>query len=322
MLQASTTVAAVFFRNVFGVQGEKALAVFIALRGMIASVEPRSVVIATTFLGTEVPTELAKQGIPLPFGNLFWASNWPTNKSPLPGFIIPLIMTVRKQYRIIRLFVVIGLFILRYREPHVERPFQGTLASIGRILPSCFNSTFCWSFFLHFRETNSFGSVVVAPFLPPANKLGDTPPLPYYLYCLVGISVLAAGVIYWATWRIILPRWLGYVLEPRKVQLQDGTYVIQFLGLDAVPVAPVVRLPSTGKPTRSVGISLVISTAVSVNNGRRRVNGRLKRGITTSALGGHSDAGMRQANAANPCHIKSRRPKREKWVFLIEEESV
>ena len=38
--------------------------------------------------------ELAKEGIPLPFGNKFWASNWPTGKSPLPGLIVHLIPSV------------------------------------------------------------------------------------------------------------------------------------------------------------------------------------------------------------------------------------
>ena len=40
------------------------------------------------------PTELAKEGIPLPFGNKFWASNWPTGKAPLPGLILHLIPSV------------------------------------------------------------------------------------------------------------------------------------------------------------------------------------------------------------------------------------
>jgi hypothetical protein len=41
-----------------------------------------------------VYAELAKEGVPLPFGNRFWASNWPTGKSPLPGLIIHLIPSV------------------------------------------------------------------------------------------------------------------------------------------------------------------------------------------------------------------------------------
>ena len=38
--------------------------------------------------------ELAKEGIPLPFGNKFWASNWPTSKAPLPGLIMHLVPSV------------------------------------------------------------------------------------------------------------------------------------------------------------------------------------------------------------------------------------
>jgi len=38
--------------------------------------------------------ELAKEGIPLPFGNKFWASNWPTGESPMPGLIAHLIPSV------------------------------------------------------------------------------------------------------------------------------------------------------------------------------------------------------------------------------------
>ncbi len=67
-------------------------------------------------------------------------------------------------------------------------------------------------------------AVLVAPFLPPANGKGDTPPLPYYLYCLVGIAVMAVGVLYWAAWRI-LPGWFGYEYVPRKEKLEDGTTV-------------------------------------------------------------------------------------------------
>ena len=39
-------------------------------------------------------TKLAKEGIPLPFGNQLWASNWPTGKAPLHGLIIHLIPSV------------------------------------------------------------------------------------------------------------------------------------------------------------------------------------------------------------------------------------
>ena len=66
--------------------------------------------------------------------------------------------------------------------------------------------------------------VLVAPFLPPENGVGDTPPLPYFLYPLVGIGVITLGLLYWAAWRL-LPGWLGYELVPRKWTLKDGTAV-------------------------------------------------------------------------------------------------
>ena len=67
--------------------------------------------------------------------------------------------------------------------------------------------------------------VIIDPYLPPQNGVGDTPPLPYYLYCLVGIGILTCGVLYWAAWQIVLPKVFGYELIPRKEKLNDGTVV-------------------------------------------------------------------------------------------------
>ena len=54
--------------------------------------------------------ELAKEGIPLPFGNKFWASNWPTGKSPLPGLIVHLIPSVSPS-----VVIIVVLYLLLYR---------------------------------------------------------------------------------------------------------------------------------------------------------------------------------------------------------------
>jgi hypothetical protein len=67
--------------------------------------------------------------------------------------------------------------------------------------------------------------VLVAPFIRPANKVGDTPPLPYYLYCLIGIAVMFFGLLYWAVWRLVLPYAFKSRLVPRKEILEDGTVV-------------------------------------------------------------------------------------------------
>ncbi len=67
--------------------------------------------------------------------------------------------------------------------------------------------------------------VLVAPFIRPANRVGDTPPLPYYLYCLIGIAVIVFGVLYWVVWQLVLPYVFRVRLVPRKEVLEDGTVI-------------------------------------------------------------------------------------------------
>ncbi|KAJ7274122.1 amino acid transporter [Mycena rebaudengoi] len=221
IVKSSVTVASLFFGSVFGENTKKALSVFVALSALGNT-------ITTTYSAARVNQELAKEGVPLPFGNRFWASNWPTGKSPFPGLIIHLIPSViviigppaKIAYpfildiegypqQIMNFFVVIGLFWLRYREPHAPRPFKVWLPLAVFFLAA--------AVFL-----------MIAPFLRPSNGVGDTPPLPYYLYPLVGIGIMIVGVLYWAVWRILLPRWFGYSLVPRKEELSDGTIVTLF----------------------------------------------------------------------------------------------
>ncbi|KAF8129240.1 amino acid transporter [Boletus edulis] len=215
------TVAALFFKNVFGTEAERALSVFIALSAL-------GNVVTITFAACRVNQELAKEGIPLPFGNKFWASHWPTGKSPLPGLIIHLIPSVVMilgppprivnafifdvegyPTQIINFFIVIGLFWMRWKRPDIPRPFKVWLPLAVFYLAAVV-------------------FLIVAPFLRPANGVGDTPPLPYYLYCLVGIGIMFVGFGYWAAWRVLLPKVFGYELVPHKEKLEDGTVVTLF----------------------------------------------------------------------------------------------
>jgi hypothetical protein len=68
-------------------------------------------------------------------------------------------------------------------------------------------------------------SVVIFPYVPPVDGVGDTPPLAYYLYCLIGIVVLMSGGLYWAVWKLVLPYVFKFRLVPRKEVLEDGTVV-------------------------------------------------------------------------------------------------
>ncbi|KAI0261883.1 high affinity methionine permease [Gloeopeniophorella convolvens] len=203
ILHSGTTVASLFFKNVFGTQAQKALTCL-------------GNVITVTFTAARVNQELAKEGIPLPFGNRFWASNWPTQSAPFPGLILHMIPSIiviiapppQVAYpfildvegypaQIINLFIILGLFYL-----------------LWLILAFFFLAADCF--------------LLVAPFIRPANKVGDTPPLPYYLYCLVGIGVVAFGVLYWVVWQLVLPYVFKFRLVPRKDVLEDGTVFTSF----------------------------------------------------------------------------------------------
>ncbi|KAH9061837.1 amino acid transporter, partial [Lactarius deliciosus] len=219
IVNSETTVASLFLESVFGTKAQKALTIF---RGLEA------------YSAARVNQELAKEGIPLPFGNRFWASNWPTQNAPFPGLLIHLVVTViviiappqkvaypfildvsGYPFQIINLFVVIGLFYFRWKRPHTPRPFKVWLTL---------------AFF--FLVATAF--LLVAPFIRPPGGIGDTPPLPYYLYSLIGILVPLVGVLYWAVWKIVLPYVFGFRLVPRKEVLKDGTVVTLVSNHDAL----------------------------------------------------------------------------------------
>ncbi|KII96168.1 hypothetical protein PLICRDRAFT_240172 [Plicaturopsis crispa FD-325 SS-3] len=219
---SGVTVAGLFFKNVFGEKAQRALSVLVALSALGNAV-------TVTFANARINQELAKEGLPLPFGNRFWASNWPTGKSPLPGLILHLIPSViviiapppdvaypfildveGYPTQIFNLFTVAGLFWLRWRKPNAVRPFK-----------------VWWPLAAFYFAAAVF--LLVTPFLRPANGKGDTPPLPYWLYPIVGIAVILFGVFYWAVWRVILPKLFAYKLVPSKGKLVDGTVYTTFI---------------------------------------------------------------------------------------------
>ncbi|KAH9923426.1 high affinity methionine permease [Epithele typhae] len=193
---SGVTVASLFFKKVFGATAQKALTVFVALSAL-----------GWTFAASRVNQELAKEGIPLPSAVIVILG-------PPPAVAYPFIVDVEGYpQQIINFFIVAGLFYLRWHKPNLPRPFK-----------------VWWPLAVFFLAASVF--LLVAPFLRPANGVGDTPPLPYYL--CVSSMVLScrdwghgAGVVYWAAWRV-LPGYLGYELIPRKEKLDDGTVVTLF----------------------------------------------------------------------------------------------
>lgn len=182
-------------------------------------------VLTVTFAQSRVNLELAKEGV-IPFPR-FWASSWPFGSPSaglllhfIPSFIVIVAIPFGNAYNfildlegypgsVINFLVVMGLFYLRWAEPNTPRPFKAW-----------------WPVAAFYMAGQAFQ--LVAPFLRPPGGKGDTPPLPYWLYCVVGIGVLAASVVYWFVWWVAAPKVGGYTLEPHNEPLADGTIVVVY----------------------------------------------------------------------------------------------
>ncbi|KAJ5515432.1 hypothetical protein N7527_006992 [Penicillium freii] len=106
------------------------------------------------------------------------------------------------------LAITVGLLVVRYREPHLPRPFKAWLPAVWLRVVVCL-------------------VLLVAPFIPPANWRDLN--LFYATYPLVGIGIVLSGVLYWYVWTILLPRWGDYQLEEEKEILADGTSIIKLV---------------------------------------------------------------------------------------------
>lgn len=177
-----------------------------------------------TFAQSRVNQELAKEGV-IPFPK-FWASSWPFGSPSsglllhfIPSFIVIVAIPFGDAYNfildlegypssVINFLVVLGLFWFRWKKADTPRPFR-----------------VWWPIAAFFMVAQAFQ--LVAPFLRPPGGKGDTS-LPYYLYAVVGIALLAASVVYWFVWWVAAPAVGKYKLEPRREYLKDGTAVVVY----------------------------------------------------------------------------------------------
>ncbi|KAJ5164484.1 uncharacterized protein N7500_006314 [Penicillium coprophilum] len=184
-------------------------------------------VMVVTFALARVNQEIARQGF-LPWQNIL-SSSRPFG-TPLGGLIVHyipsvLVLALPPQgdvYNFIldlegypgqmfSLAITIGLLVVRYREPHLPRPFKAWLPAVWLRVVMCL-------------------VLLIAPFIPPPNWKGDVDFF-YATYALVGIGIVLFGVLYWYVWTVLLPRWGGYQLEEEKEILADGTSIIKLVHL-------------------------------------------------------------------------------------------
>ncbi|KXG48033.1 Amino acid/polyamine transporter I [Penicillium griseofulvum] len=182
-------------------------------------------VMVVTFALARVNQEIARQGF-LPWQSVL-SSSRPFG-TPLGGLIVhyipsALVLALPPQgdvYNFIldlegypgqmfSLAITLGLLIVRYREPHLPRPFRAWLPAVWLRVVVCL-------------------VLLVTPFIPPPNWKGDVDFF-YATYALVGIGIVLFGVLYWYVWTVLIPRWGGYQLEEDKEIMADGTSIIKLV---------------------------------------------------------------------------------------------
>ncbi|KAE9402301.1 APC amino acid permease [Gymnopus androsaceus JB14] len=217
ILGSKRIVAALFFRNLFGEQMERALSVFIALSTL-------GNLLSGQFSQGRVVQELGREGL-LPF-SAFFASNKPFS-APLAGLFT--------QYLVSVAFIILpppgDAYLFMISLSSYCSALINTLVSFGLLLlyTSSFQSSYAWNppfrswkaVIVLFALSNLF--LVVVPLIPPVQgaKRGYEH-LPYWSHVLVAFSVSAIGIGYWYFWVKWLPRKKGYQLVREWVRQEDG----------------------------------------------------------------------------------------------------
>ncbi|KAL4869860.1 hypothetical protein BDV12DRAFT_208184 [Aspergillus spectabilis] len=235
--QSGELVAALLFERLFGPEFGG------ILFPLAIAISAAGNVMVVTFALARVNQEIARQGF-LPWGDTL-ASSKPFG-TPLWGLIVHyfpslLVITLPPQgdvYNFILdvegypgtifgLAVTGGLLLLRWREPHLPRPFRAWLPAVWvRIAVSL--------------------ALLVSPFIPPPNYKGDVDFF-YATYAIVGTAVIVFGVLYWYVWTVLLPRWGGYSLEEEEKVLDDGTIVTKLVRTQPIETIPVTIHDVSGR---------------------------------------------------------------------------
>ena len=214
-------------------------------------------VVAVTFTGARgkpvsmqysrsVKQELAKEGI-FPFSR-FWASNKPF-RTPAAAFIL--------QWIVAMIFIVgppagdLYSFVINLTS--YQEAFMGTLVGSG-LLYLRYRKSENWTppFRTHILFTVFFIFAhlvsVVVPFIPPREGKGIFQSIPYYVFPMVGLSILLVGVIYWFVFVKVVPKLRGYKLVVERETLSDGKEVVRYKRLKLLetisnekPFVPVVE---------------------------------------------------------------------------------
>ncbi|KAF3157885.1 hypothetical protein EYR41_002656 [Orbilia oligospora] len=208
-------IAGLFFERVFGYNvGRRVLSLAVA-------VSTAGNVMVGLFSQSRLNQEVARQGV-IPFSK-FFASSKPFN-APLaalsinfiqaffiitftpPADIYAFILDVQSYaQQFVALAVVIGLIILRRKQPDLKRPYKAPSAAVVVRIATCV-------------------ALLIAPFIRPAGGKGDVR-FWYGTYAVATVLVFFVAGSYWYIWTVYLPTKGKYELVERPEVLDDGTTI-------------------------------------------------------------------------------------------------
>ncbi|EGX50893.1 hypothetical protein AOL_s00054g979 [Orbilia oligospora ATCC 24927] len=208
-------IAGLFFERVFGYSvGRRVLSLAVA-------VSTAGNVMVGLFSQSRLNQEVARQGV-IPFSK-FFASSKPFN-APLaalsinfiqaffiitftpPADIYAFILDVQSYaQQFVALAVVIGLILLRRKQPDLKRPYKAPSAAVVVRIATCV-------------------ALLIAPFIRPAGGKGDVR-FWYGTYAVATVLVFFVAGSYWYIWTVYLPTKGRYELVERPEVLDDGTTV-------------------------------------------------------------------------------------------------
>ncbi|KAK3688786.1 amino acid/polyamine transporter I [Podospora appendiculata] len=212
-------VAALFFKNIFGDSaGARSLPVFVALSNL-------GNVLAVSFAHARLNQELGKEGM-LPLSRL-WGSNKPFN-SPSASLFLHWLVTI---------------IILLAPPPGPAYNFLVNLYTY----PGAWINGFVGAglIYLHYAKSENWTSgwhtplpvlviftllnafLALVPFIPPEGDW-NAEGYPYYVFPVVGCSVLLLGALYWALWTKFWPWVRGHKVVAERIISEDGTEVIRY----------------------------------------------------------------------------------------------
>ncbi|KAF8655580.1 hypothetical protein AX16_003001 [Volvariella volvacea WC 439] len=214
ILDSKRIIAALYFRNLFGPETERALSGFISL-SILGNL------LATYFSYGRIIQELGREGV-LPFSSVF-ASNKPIG-APLAA------LTSQVVFSVIIMSIPPAsdayLFIINLSAYGVS--LINTIVSFGLLL--LYTASFrSWNWDPPFRApriivvlyflSNLF--LILMPFIPPTvTRVYEK--LPYWSHPVASISLSSFGIVYWYIWCVVLPKRKGYTLEREWVLQDDG----------------------------------------------------------------------------------------------------